>query len=510
MGQRFIACDREQSFLMPPDVREWLPARHLAWFVIDAVEEMALDGFYAAYRVDGRCRPAYDPAMMVAVLVYAYARGIRSSRMIERACEEDVAFRVLAAQQRPDHATLARFVERHEDAIAGLFGEVLTLCARSGRVQVGVIAVDGTKLQANASRNENLDYEQLAREIVEEAQAVDAAEDELYGTARGDELPPEFATAQGRRGWLREAKQRLEAERAARPQPVPRSRPKRVKEAKRRLDEELWTEVRANRAYEAYRARGRMKNGRRFGRPPDPYQPPAAAGGRINLTGPDSRVVKGLRGFLQGYNAQAVTNEHQVVFGCRDRDRRRGLRAPRADARRRTPRAHGRRRRRGARGVAGRRGLLARRADATDHQPRHRGHHPARHQPPPNHAAQLGRRPLPADARRASHRPRQRALPQAPTDDRTRVCPDEVQPRPGPLPTTRTRRRPHGMATDHRHPQPPQTPPTRPRHRRTPPAGRQPAPPAESNPYRLLADPEPRRTYATAKRGKTTRTASAR
>jgi transposase len=301
---------------MPPDVREWLPERHLAWFVIDAVGEMDLDGFYAAHRADGRCRPAYDPAMMVALLVYAYARGIRSSRMIERACEEDVAFRVLAAQQRPDHATIARFVERHEDAIAGLFGEVLTLCARSGLVRVGVIAVDGTKLQANASRNENLDYEQLAREILEEAKATDAAEDELYGQARGDELPEEFATAQGRRGWLREAKQRLEAERAANPQPVPRSRSKRVKEAKRRLEEELWTETRANRAYGAYRARGRMKDGRRFGRPPDPYRPPGTPAGRINVSDPDSRVVKGLRGFIQGYNAQAVTNEHQVVIAA--------------------------------------------------------------------------------------------------------------------------------------------------------------------------------------------------
>jgi hypothetical protein len=236
--------------------------------------------------------------------------------VIERACEEDVAFRVLAAQQRPDHATLARFVERHQEAIAGLFGEVLTLCARSGLVKVGVIAVDGTKVQANASRDENLDYEQLAREIVEEARAVDAAEDELYGEARGDELPPEFATAQGRRGWLREAKQRLEAERAANPQPVSRSRPKRLKEAKRRLEEELWTEVRANQAYEAYRARGRMKDGRRLGRPPDPYQPPATPEGRINVTDPDSHVVKGLRGFLQGYNAQVVTNEQQVVLAA--------------------------------------------------------------------------------------------------------------------------------------------------------------------------------------------------
>src|SRR3954468_17939218 len=316
MAQRFVACDREQSFLMPPDVREWLPENRLAWFVIDAVGEMNLDVFYSAYRVDGRARPAYDPAMMVALLLYAYARGVRSSRVIERACEEDVAFRVIAAQQRPDHATIARFVERHEDAIAGLFGEVLTLCARSGLVKVGVIAVDGTKVQANASRDESLDYAQLAREIVEEAKAVDAAENELYGAARGDELPSEFATAQGRRGWLREAKQRLEAERAATPQPVPRSRPKRLREAKRRLEQELWSEVRANRAYEAYRARGRMKNGRRFGRPPDPYRPPVTPEGRINVTDPDSRVVKGLRGFLQGYNAQAVTNEHQVVLAA--------------------------------------------------------------------------------------------------------------------------------------------------------------------------------------------------
>src|ERR671934_2508192 len=192
MGQRFVTCDREQSFLMPPDVREWLPPRHLAWFVIDAVAEMDLDAFYGADRVDGRSRPPYDPAMMVALLLYAYARGIRSSRVIERACEEDVAFRVLAAQQRPDHARIARFVERHQEAIAGLFGEVLTLCARSGLATVGVIAIDGTKVAANASRNENLDYQQIARELIEQAIATDAAEDELCGEARGDELPREF------------------------------------------------------------------------------------------------------------------------------------------------------------------------------------------------------------------------------------------------------------------------------------------------------------------------------
>src|SRR5215207_11703421 len=132
MGQRFIACDRDQSFLMPPDVREWLAPGHLAWFVLDAVSAMDLEAFYGAYRRDGRSRPAYEPAMMVALLLYAYARGMRSSRAIERACEEDVAFRVMAAQRKPDHATIARFVERHQDALAGLFGEVLTLCATAG------------------------------------------------------------------------------------------------------------------------------------------------------------------------------------------------------------------------------------------------------------------------------------------------------------------------------------------------------------------------------------------
>jgi len=187
MPQNFVGCDREQAFLLPPDVREWLPVGHLAWFVIDAVETMDLSAFYAAYRPDGRGRPAYEPAMMVALLLYAYARGVRSSRAIERACEEDVAYRVIAANECPDHATIARFVERHERALAGLFGAVLRLCAQAGLVRVGVVAIDGTKVHANASRDATLDYAQIAREILEEAKAVDAAEDERFGEARGDE-----------------------------------------------------------------------------------------------------------------------------------------------------------------------------------------------------------------------------------------------------------------------------------------------------------------------------------
>jgi transposase len=316
MGQNFIACDREQSFLMPPDVRDWLPEDHLAWFVMSAVEEMDLAAFYGAYRANGQGRPAYEPAMVVALLLYAYARGNRSARAIERACVEDVAYRVIAAQTKPDHATLARFVERHQDALAGLFGSVLGLCARAGLAQVGVIAIDGTKVHANASRNANMSYEDLAREIIAEGIATDQAEDDLYGDRRGDELPEQLRTGEGRRAWLREAKRQLEQERETQARPVPRDRPKRVKEAKRRLEEELWTETRANAAYERYRATGRMKNGRRFSTQPKPYTPPEIPEGRVNVTDPDSRVVKGLRGFIQGYNAQAVTNEHQVVLAA--------------------------------------------------------------------------------------------------------------------------------------------------------------------------------------------------
>ncbi|HEY4812137.1 MAG TPA: transposase [Solirubrobacteraceae bacterium] len=152
MAMNFLACDREQVFLMPPDPRDWLPEDHLAWFVLASVEEMDLAAFYGSYRQDGWGRAAFEPSMMVALLMYAYAQGERSSRGIERRCGEDVAYRVIAAQQTPDHATIARFRVRHEAALADLFSEVLGLCWESGLVKVGVIAIDGTKLHANAAR----------------------------------------------------------------------------------------------------------------------------------------------------------------------------------------------------------------------------------------------------------------------------------------------------------------------------------------------------------------------
>jgi transposase len=319
MAHNFIECNREQAFLMPPSLREWLPEDHLAWFVLDAVAEMDLTEFYAGYRADGHGRAAYEPSMMVALLLYAYATGQRSARAIERHCRQDVAYRVITANRVPDHATIARFLARHEAALAGLFGSVLGLCARAGLVSTAVVAIDGTKLAANASRAANLDYERIAREIVAEAKATDEAEDELFGEARGDELPEELRTNEGRRRWLREAKQALDAERATDPpraasapadeppsmprgralnqgrrgwlrdarqrfderraqqaRPVPRSRGARLSESKRRLEEELVAERRANEAYEAYRARGISRDGR-----PEPVKLDETLRGRI-------------------------------------------------------------------------------------------------------------------------------------------------------------------------------------------------------------------------------------
>jgi transposase len=316
MTQNFLGCDRGQVFLLPPSLDEWLPADHFARFVIAAVEAMDLTAFYAGYRADGYGRPAHDPSMMVALLVYAYARGQRSSRVIERACVEDIAFRVITANRAPDHCTVARFRQRHEAALAEVFGEVLTLCADAGLAVVEVLAVDGTKVHANASERATRDYQQLAEEILREADEVDAAEDEQFGDRRGDELPPELATANGRRKWLDAAKRRLDAQREREARPIPAPRRARVKEAKRRLEEELWTEQRANDAYEAYRARGVMRDGRRFGGPPKPYTPPPQPVGKINVTDPDSRNLKSSRGYLQGYNAQAVCNEHQIVVAA--------------------------------------------------------------------------------------------------------------------------------------------------------------------------------------------------
>ena len=158
---------------MPPSLREWLPDNHFAWFVLDCVAGFDLSAFYADYRADGHGRAAHDPSMMVALLLYSYARGTRSSRAIERGCIEDVACRVIAANRVPDHCTISRFRQRHQAALAGLFGDVLALCAQAGLIGLDVVAVDGTKVHANASHHANRDYEQLAREVLEHAAETD-------------------------------------------------------------------------------------------------------------------------------------------------------------------------------------------------------------------------------------------------------------------------------------------------------------------------------------------------
>lgn len=293
MSQNFIAYDRDQELLLPPSMREWLPQDHLAWFVIDSVAEFDLATFYGDYRSDGHGRAAHDPRMMVALLLYAYARGERSSRLIERRCQEDVAYRVIAAGQAPDHATVARFRSRHEQALAALFDQVLSLCAKAGLVRTGVIALDGTKIAADASGQASASYEQIAREILADAARIDAGEDERFGERRGDELPPELADPASRRARLREAKRELEAE---------------------------WEEQRA--AAQAHNARYRAEaeahaNGSgRVGRPCKPRSVPKAPSGRVNLTDPDSRPVRTARGFLQGYNAQAAATEDQIVVAA--------------------------------------------------------------------------------------------------------------------------------------------------------------------------------------------------
>jgi transposase len=293
--QNFIDCDREQELLLPPSLREWLPDDHLAWLVLDAVDEIDLSAFYAAYREDGWGRAAFDPLMMVALLLYAYAVGERSSRGIERRCREDVAFRVITANRIPDHATIARFRARHEQALAATFTQVLALCARAGLVSVGVVALDGSLLSGNASPQATRSYASIRAEVelmLGEAAQADAAEDERLGDARGDELPAELADARSRRERLRRCKEQLERAQA---------------------DEEA-----AYQANLAWRAGWEAEHGRRLaGRKPTRPDPAALAERKINTTDPDTRLMKRAGGkSVQGYNAQVVASPGQVIVAA--------------------------------------------------------------------------------------------------------------------------------------------------------------------------------------------------
>jgi transposase len=307
--------------LLPVDLREWLPEDDLVWHVLDVVDQLDLTGFYARYRVNGQGAAAYDPAMMLTLTLYAHAVGVRSSRMIERACTRDAGFKVVTGLLVPDHSTISRFVKTHQEAVRGLFAQVLRLCHEAGMVRLGVIAIDGTKIAANASwansytadalahriAEEQAAFEALAARLVQGQIATDDAEDAEHGPdggGRDDDLPP----------GLRGKAERLE----------------RLKRARAQLDERdavAREQMRAQQqakqaAYDAAVQAGDHPRGprpkdevgyrtRRRRRSDGTWTEPAAP--RASTTDPDSRRMKAKHGFVQGYNAQAATTPDQIT-----------------------------------------------------------------------------------------------------------------------------------------------------------------------------------------------------
>jgi transposase len=290
----------EQLLLLPPDMREWLPEDHLAYFICDVVKTLDLKPIYGSYNGTLGGQPAYHPQMMVSLLLYAYCVGIPSSRQIEKNTYESLPFRVITADQHPDHDTIADFRNRHLKALAELFVEILQICRKAKLVKLGHVALDGTKVRANASKHKAMSYgrmhkkiEELEAEVAEllaEAQRVDAEEDARYGKGRrGDELPDELKFKQSRLEKIREAKAELEAEAKA--------------EAERKRAE--------NAAKEKERRRG-----------PKPKHPPEVPPDKAqrNFTDPDSRIMKdgATKSFEQCYNAQAaVDSKTQIVVAAR-------------------------------------------------------------------------------------------------------------------------------------------------------------------------------------------------
>jgi transposase len=224
MGKCFRSDDLDQILLLPPSLHDWLPEKHLARFVADIVHELDLSAFYRSYEEkDGRGQAAYHPVMMVRLLLYGYCIGISSSRQIERKTYEDVAFRYLAADEHPDHSTLSEFRKRHLSSLAELFLQALRLCQKAGLVKLGHVAIDGTKVQANASKHKAMSYGRMSEaeqklqaeveELLRRAEEADAAEDAKFGAGqRGDELPEELARRESRLKKIRAAKAALETE----------------------------------------------------------------------------------------------------------------------------------------------------------------------------------------------------------------------------------------------------------------------------------------------------------
>ena len=313
MSKQFRTCSLDQPLLLPPSLQDWLPEKHLARFIADVTDQLDLSQILAEYaRRDGRGMAAYHPVMMVRVLLYGYCLGMVSSRKLERATYQDVAFRYLAADQHPDHDSIASFRQTHLQALAGLFMQALQLCEKAGLVKLGHVAIDGTKLKANASKHKAMSYERMnekekrLREEVEkllaEAAQADAEEDAQYGKGKhGDELPAELARRESRLKKIAEAKAALEQEARE------RARIKKV-EVEAKLEE---------------RRRQEEESGKKVGgRPPqvpDPEQVQPEPKAQRNFTDPDSRIMMdgATKSFMQAYNAQAaVDSQAQIIVAA--------------------------------------------------------------------------------------------------------------------------------------------------------------------------------------------------
>lgn len=303
---RFRPYSPDQQYLFPQDMKQWLPEDDLVYFIMDVVKQLDLREIYRPYEFERRGQPSYNPTMMVSLLIYAYAVGMPSSRKIEQATYHSIPFRVLTANQHPDHDTIADFRKRHLHSLAGLFVQVLRLCQKAGLVKLGHIVLDGTKVKANASRHKAMSYsrmekkaaelEQQVKDLLSQAAHVDENEDATYGKGkRGSDLPRELKFRQSRLEKLKKAKKELE------------------KEAK---DEATKKQP----EYEAKKAAYDKKTGRRRrGRPPKPPADQPNPKKQRNFTDPDSRImpVSGGKDFLQGYNCQAaVDKEAQVIIAA--------------------------------------------------------------------------------------------------------------------------------------------------------------------------------------------------
>jgi len=299
MSKTFRAWDVDQAWLLPPSVHEFVPAGHLAHFVRDTVREaLDLSAIIGVYKAE-QGQPPYHPGMLVALLLYGYSRGIYSSRQLARACEERVDVMAVTGLNRPDFRTISDFRKRHLMALSGLFVQVLLLCQAAGLVKLGHVAVDGTKLRANASRHKAMSYKhlvqrepKLAAEVqawLDQAAAVDAAEDAEHGAdRRGDEMPDWMADKERRLARIRAAKAQLEAEAKAGPDASDRDGPG---------------------PSSGMQERGARKRGA-ADRPPDKAQ--------RNFTDPDSRIMPSGGGFIAGYNGQiAVDAAHQIILAQR-------------------------------------------------------------------------------------------------------------------------------------------------------------------------------------------------